>query len=519
MRFRSPSSRGYFRLHFSSFDVFWAAVSPLLALYFRDAYILTPKLAEIAAVYCVLSLAGSLIAFLVFRLSDGVNRHFSVHDALNVVKAAVGSGLLSSVVLFTFTRLEGIPRSTPVLQVLILAAGLLTARTIMMLLAEDDEPSVLPGDLSAAEHIIMIGSTRLSSLYIRFLQSYRADRYRFIAILDHANKLIGRTICGVPVVAHPEHLDSVIEEFAVHGVGTDRVIIGGDEDLLPEEALDDVRRICERRGIALDFVPRLVGLQPAAAPQSEVVSPSIQPQGPAASMPAYYTAKRLIDFFVALAAIIVFSPILLMSALLVLWDVGSPVLFWQQRIGRNGRSFLVYKFRTLQPPFNGLGQAIPTVRLSAIGYILRRSRLDELPQLFSVLVGDMSLIGPRPLLPHDQPTNANDRLSVRPGITGWAQVHGGNLITREEKGALDQWYIRHLSLWLDLRIALLTLRFLFTGERRFEDAIRAATSSQDAASQSRRRLNIREDGDDSQAVAVRAVGVIRTSEARTRRAN
>jgi lipopolysaccharide/colanic/teichoic acid biosynthesis glycosyltransferase len=518
MRFRSPSSRGYFRLHFSSFDVFWAAIAPLLALYFRSAYILSPKFAQIAVAYCALSLAGSLIAFLVFRLSDGVNRHFSVHDALNVVKAAVGSGLLSSVVLFTFNRLEGIPRSTPVLQVLILAAGLLTARTIMMLLAEDDEPSVLPGDLSAAEHIIMIGSTRLSSLYIRFLQSYRADRYRFIAILDHANKLIGRTICGVPVVAHPEHLDSVIEEFAVHGVGTDRVIIGGDEDLLPEEALDDVRRICERRGIALDFVPRLVGLQPAAAPQSEVVSPSIQPQGPAASMPAYYTAKRLIDFFVALAAIIVFSPILLMSALLVLWDVGSPVLFWQQRIGRNGRSFLVYKFRTLQPPFNGLGQAIPTVRLSAIGYILRRSRLDELPQLFSVLVGDMSLIGPRPLLPHDQPTNANDRLSVRPGITGWAQVHGGNLITREEKGALDQWYIRHLSLWLDLRIALLTLRFLFTGERRFEDAIRAATSSQDAASQSRRRLNIREDGD-SQAVAVRAVGVIRTSEARTRRAN
>ena len=208
-----------------------------------------------------------------------------------------------------------------------------------------------------------------------------------------------------------------------------------------------------------------------------------------------------------------------MSALLVLWDVGSPVLFWQQRIGRSGRSFLLYKFRTLQPPFNGLGQAIPKVRLSAIGYILRRSRIDELPQLFSVLVGDMSLIGPRPLLPQDQPTNANDRLTVRPGITGWAQVNGGNLITREEKGALDQWYIRHLSLWLDLRIALFTLRFLFTGERRFEDAIGAATSFQAVAGYSLQRRNTREDGD-SQTAALSPVSIFkRPSEARTRRAN
>ena len=101
-------------------------------------------------------------------------------------------------------------------------------------------------------------------------------------------------------------------------------------------------------------------------------------------------------------------------------------------------------------------------------------RLDELPQLFNVLVGDMSLIGPRPLLPHDQPTNAGLRLSVRPGITGWAQVHGGNLVTPEEKGALDEWYVHHASLWLDLRVLVFTLGFLITGERRSEEAVRTA---------------------------------------------
>ena len=126
-----------------------------------------------------------------------------------------------------------------------------------------------------------------------------------------------------------------------------------------------------------------------------------------------------------------------------------------------------------------MGNPIPDHRrISAFGFILRESHLDELPQLFNVLVGDMSLIGPRPLLPNDQPTDTSQRLSVRPGITGWAQINGGKLVTSEEKGALDEWYIRHISPWLDLRIALLTLRSLFTDERRSEKAISEAESVQ-----------------------------------------
>ena len=109
-------------------------------------------------------------------------------------------------------------------------------------------------------------------------------------------------------------------------------------------------------------------------------------------------------------------------------------------------------------------------RISWIGRMLRRTRVDELSQLFNVLVGDMSLIGPRPLLPRDQPTRSNRRLAVRPGITGWAQVNGGNLVTPERKSALDTWCVGHASPWLNLGIALLTLQFLFTGERRSKAA-------------------------------------------------
>jgi lipopolysaccharide/colanic/teichoic acid biosynthesis glycosyltransferase len=120
----------------------------------------------------------------------------------------------------------------------------------------------------------------------------------------------------------------------------------------------------------------------------------------------------------------------------------------------------------MQSPFDRLGETLPeTRRLSAIGHLLRKTGLDELPQLLNVLVGEMSLVGPRPLLPEDQPANPAIRLMVRPGITGWAQVNGGKQITSEEKDGLDEWYIRNASPLLDLRVLLLTCRYIFVGNR------------------------------------------------------
>ena len=478
MRFKSPSSRGRFRVRFSIFDFFWAAIAPPLALFVRDAPILSADGASTALLYCVISTAFSLIAFLAFRLSDGMSRHFSVYDAFNVIKAVLTAGLMTSIVLFTLTRLDGIPRSTPILTVLILAAGLFVARMVMLLLNQHEQEAE-PTDETRVEHIIIIGSTQLSSLYIKFLHAYCPYHRRVTAVLDHQSKLIGRAICGIPVIAPPHQLESVIEEFRVHGVPTDRIIIGGDENLLAAEVLADIRRICQQRKMAMDFVPTLIGLNVAQQSQARTVPVLVRARQPSAALPAYFQAKRLIDFFGALIAIIVLSPLFLLTALLVLLHVGSPVLFWQQRIGQHGRNFLVHKFRTLRAPFDCSGQPTPeNLRLSWIGRFLRKMRFDELPQLFNVLVGDMSLIGPRPLLPQDQPPNRGMRLSVRPGITGWAQVQGGSLVTPEEKGALDEWYIRHASLWLDIRILLSTLGFLLTGERRSEEALGAARAGQ-----------------------------------------
>jgi lipopolysaccharide/colanic/teichoic acid biosynthesis glycosyltransferase len=332
---------------------------------------------------------------------------------------------------------------------------------------------------TATEHIIMIGSTPLTSLYIKFLEAYSYRRYRVIAVLDTNPLQLGRTIAGVRIVGPPEHLQLVADEFVEHGMRVHRVIVGGEPDLLPDDALVELQSACDRREIRLDFVPRLIGLnefpslQPEATPDNRKGSVQTFP------VSKYFPVKRVIDFVAASVMIIFLLPVLLVVSGLVFLDLGSPVLFWQQRLGLGGRAFLLQKFRTLRPPFDWRGEPIPPEeRLSWVGKLLRNLRLDELPQLLNVLVGDMSLIGPRPLLPHDQPTNPSTRLMVRPGITGWAQVNGGTLLTPEEKDNLDEWYIRNASLGLDFRIIVMTFQFLFTSQQRSERAFANAPSGE-----------------------------------------
>ena len=477
MRVHLPSSCGYFRPGFSLFDPFWAALSPLLALYVRGAYILSAEGAWTAALYCGISFVFALIAFLAFRLNEGLSRYFSVHDAVNILKASSVAGLMTAVILFTFTRLEGIPRSTPLICVFILAGGLITSRALALL--RDNANSVPIDDhRSPREHLVMIGANHLSALYIKLVRSYSPNRHRVIAVLDNEVSLFGRRIVGVPVVSTIAQIERTIEEFEVHGVCVDRIIVGGDDTLLSKESLAEVERACNRYNIELQFVPHLIGLDAFKA-KPNLATAVLKPVPSLAHLPSYHQVKRFIDFFVSGAAIVLLSPVIALISLLVLIDLGSPVVFWQQRVGRGGTSFFLYKFRTLHSPFDRQGVPVSEEdRRSWIGRLLRNARLDEIPQLLNVLVGEMSLIGPRPLLPEDQPMNSELRLLARPGMTGWAQINGGNLITNDEKGALDEWYVRHASFWLDLRILALTVAFIFKGEKRSEAALQQALLDQ-----------------------------------------
>lgn len=171
--------------------------------------------------------------------------------------------------------------------------------------------------------------------------------------------------------------------------------------------------------------------------------------------------KRLMDIGGALGALILLSPVMLVLMLLARVKLGSPVLFRQVRPGLHGKPFQMMKFRTMTDERNVRGELLPDDRrLGPFGRFLRSASLDELPELFNVLKGEMSLVGPRPLLMdylHLYSKRQARRHEVRPGITGWAQVNGRNALSWEEKFELDVWYVENQSLWLDIRILFKTV--------------------------------------------------------------
>lgn len=171
--------------------------------------------------------------------------------------------------------------------------------------------------------------------------------------------------------------------------------------------------------------------------------------------------KRFTDMFAAGLAIVFLSPLLICVGLIVRIGLGSPILFKQSRPGLHGRPFKMYKFRTMLNATGPNGEPLPdSERLTRLGRFLRATSLDELPELYNVLRGDMSLVGPRPLLmeylTHYTPYQAR-RHEVRPGVTGWAQVNGRNALSWEERFELDVWYVEHQSLALDFRILAMTI--------------------------------------------------------------
>lgn len=172
--------------------------------------------------------------------------------------------------------------------------------------------------------------------------------------------------------------------------------------------------------------------------------------------------KRAFDLVVSVTIFILAIPVMAFTAILIRMKLGSPVIFKQVRPGLHGVPFKIYKFRSMTDARDSAGQLLPDAdRLTMFGKLLRKTSLDELPQLINVIKGDVSLVGPRPLLMEYLPLYSEEqarRHNVRPGITGWAQVNGRNAISWEERFELDCWYVENQSFWLDCKILMLTLK-------------------------------------------------------------
>ncbi|HDY7526475.1 TPA: sugar transferase [Vibrio vulnificus] len=172
--------------------------------------------------------------------------------------------------------------------------------------------------------------------------------------------------------------------------------------------------------------------------------------------------KRYLDVLLASLGVVVLSPVIISVAILIRIKLGSPILFHQERPGLHGKVFKMYKFRSMTDARDLHGNLLPNEqRMTKFGNALRATSLDELPGLFNVIKGDMSLVGPRPLLVEYLPLYTEEqtrRHEVRPGITGWAQVNGRNAISWEEKFKFDVWYVDNQSFWLDIKVLLLTIK-------------------------------------------------------------
>jgi lipopolysaccharide/colanic/teichoic acid biosynthesis glycosyltransferase len=281
-------------------------------------------------------------------------------------------------------------------------------------------------------------------------------------------------------------LHNILQSLEVHGVAVDKIVVTTPADRLQPRSLKALLEIESSSDTFVQFLSDRLGFEDASqrrsglsgerrqtsvAPVSGVVHADYA--NPAGR--SFRLRKRIADVFGAVLLASALMPVAILVAFIVALDVGFPIIFWQQRPGLHGRPFKLYKFRTMRAPHDKHKRRIPDdQRSSAVGQILRRIRLDEIPQLYNVLIGDMSLIGPRPLLPCDQSPDYAARLSMRPGITGWAQVNGGRIISTSDKLSLDIWYIQNASLVLDLAIVFRTLKMVVFGDQINVDAVNQA---------------------------------------------
>jgi lipopolysaccharide/colanic/teichoic acid biosynthesis glycosyltransferase len=476
-RLGKPSSHTRLLSRVAVWDVVWGGFSPLAAYLLRDGTILRPNG---TVTYCGVAFLTSLLVFQWFQTSSPISRFYSIRDAFELIKACVLIAALSAAASFVLTRLEEAPRSIPVLHFMLLASGLLGARFLLRLRETRRETRTYHA-VGQSAHVLIIGATRLAWFFSKMLEELAPGEYQIVAILDQRPRLRHRSLNGYPIIGAPADLEKVIADYALHGVRIDKVVVAEEPKDLPEPTWNEICRVRDVLNIGLEVLPDLLisaratdsdaapivtADEIAAVPESEFHASLDRP---------FWKVKRALDFAIALAVALVLSPVIAIVMVLALLDVGIPAIFWQRRVGRNGAPLHLYKFRTLKTLFDRQTKEKREAQdPSAVGRFLRATRLDELPQLWNVLAGEMSLIGPRPLLPVDQPQGPTLRLTVRPGVTGWAQVCGGRLISVEEKNALDEWYIRHASLRLDFVIVLRTVGMLLKGDRRNEKAIALA---------------------------------------------
>lgn len=432
--------------------------------------------------YFAATAAASLLLIPLFGINRLIWRFSALPDYLKLISAMLAITIASVAITFAFNRLDGVPRSLPFLQ-FNLAISLLIGlrvfyrlhykarrfrRTTMTPLRVVEDPVV--------ETVLLVGISGFTEAYLQSVSEIAPHRIKIAGLLGQRDRQIGRFVGGHKVLGAPENIHAVLSDLEISGVVVDKVVVTSGLGSFSHNGREAVGAIA--RSVPVVYLSESLGLEsvslrdktrrahPSSEPGEERVTFEIRTDELAAMRQRrYWNVKRIVDVFGAAALLILTAPLMIIVGACVAVSLGRPLVFWQERPGLGGRPFRLYKFRSMGAAYAADGRKLSDLeRTSGVCNLLRRTRVDEIPQLFNILRGDMSFIGPRPLLPRDQDPAYRARLLVRPGLTGWAQVVGGRAISAEDKAALDVWYVRNASLFLDLKVFLKTIPIVFFGE-------------------------------------------------------
>ncbi|MEQ1694729.1 MAG: sugar transferase [Hyphomicrobiaceae bacterium] len=480
-------------------DVAIILLATMLAVLLRDNFETRFTQFQGLIPYFAATALTSLIVLSLFGLDRAIWRMSSMLDYLIVSGAAVSIVMLTVGESFLFNRLEGVARAMPILQVLLMICGLVGVRVLARLRHSfrsrarvQPAAAMMEGNTIPYESILIVGLGRIAELYVQSVEEYGAGTKRIVGLLGIAGRHSGRRIHQHAILGPTDQIESILQDLEVHGVFVDRIVVTLPFGNLPPEARQCLLDLTASSTIKLELFAQQFEAahnsgsaelgndttEPALPSNDTASKPKATPPNILPRKTTYWQVKRAFDVACSSVMIVALLPVFLVVAVLAAIDVGLPLWFWQQRPGVGKKPFRVYKFRTMRGAYDWNGNRIDDKnRSSVIGRLLRRTRLDELPQLLNILIGQMSFVGPRPLLAIDQCESNESRLMIRPGLTGWAQVNGGRLLTIPEKMALDLWYLQNASFGVDVRIVIETVRMILFGETRNEDAISRATSS------------------------------------------
>jgi lipopolysaccharide/colanic/teichoic acid biosynthesis glycosyltransferase len=475
-------------LWFLLIDLLLISVATIGALVIRDNLEIIPERFILMAPYMGVTLCVATPVLLALRLNRVIWRMTTLVDYGRATIATFIIVFSSVAINFTFSRLEVVPRSLPVLQGILILFLLVGMRVLVRQLyaARQSRLAVLPATPEtlaaipgASETVLVVGLNRITELYLASVAEFAFERIRIAGLLGRDDRHTGRLVQLQSVLGTPEDVMDVLKTLDVHGVYVTRIVVTTAFESLSPEAQEALLEIERTSNIKLELFAEWTRLDMTPQKMSQADDSRVFTFGvaeiEAIQKRPYWRLKRAFDFTLAAFLSIALSPVILFVAILVALDLGMDISFWQQRPGLGGRPFKLHKLRTMASAHDGRGRRLSDEeRLSGMGRFLRRTRLDELPQLYNILVGNMSFVGPRPLLPVDQPSAYAARLLVRPGLTGWAQVMGGRTISAADKAALDVWYVQNASLMLDLKTMAATVPMVILGERVSRSAIRQA---------------------------------------------